>query len=131
MALLMWEVLREFLAYSLESMTRILWRSRRLMAVSILFLLAGVVVLSAATRKPCLRVCTGSWHIWKAGHMTKSEGQETCKLRATAEAEVPQNAAEESPAPLPSIYFSLAETVPPTNSIVDQIRHFRSPPTVG
>ena len=101
------------------------------MAISALVLLAGVVVLSAATRKPCLQVCTGAWHLTKAGHMTKSEGHDTCKLRVVAEAQTPLTAVEETLAPLPLIYLANEETIPPVNSIVVQIRHFRAPPTLG
>jgi hypothetical protein len=99
------------------------------MAVSILLLLAGVVVLSAATRRPCLHACTGAWHLSKSGHMTKSEGLETCKLRVAAEAQAPQTAVEESPAP--AIDLPHEEIISPANSIVVQIRHFRAPPTLG
>jgi len=106
-------------------------RSRRLMAVSILLLLAGVVVLSTATRKPCLHASTAPWHLWKAGHMTESEGQETCKLRVASEAHTPQASPEEAPAPLPSTYFPHEETIPPLLSLVVPIHHFRSPPTLG
>lgn len=113
-----------------ERMTRILLRSRRLMAVSILLLLAGVVVLSAATRKPYLHVRTGPWHAWKAGHMTQPEGQEACKLHITTEAQT-QAAAQDSIALTPSIYSPHEENIPPANSIVAQIRHFRPPPTLG
>ena len=127
----MLEILRGPLALFLKSMTRILLRSRRLMAVSILLLLAAVVVLSTATRRPCLQVSTGPWRLWKAGHMTKPQGQEACKLHVNAEAPALQGAPEESPASPPSIYFPHKETIPPTNSIVVQIRHFRSPPTLG
>ena len=101
------------------------------MAVSILLLLAGVVVLSAATRRPCLHVCTGPWHIWKAGHMTKPEGQETCKLRVTAEAQTPKLLRKSH---WPHPHRSISRTKKPflpLLSIVDQIRHFRSPPTLG
>jgi len=131
MALLMLEVLRGPLAFLIESMTRTLLRSRRLLAVSILLLLAGVFVLSAATRRPCLQVSTAPWYTWKAGHMTKSEGQGTCKLRLAAEAQTPQAAPEEPLAPAPTIYRPQVETIPPANSIVVQIRHFRSPPALG
>jgi hypothetical protein len=112
-------------------MTRILLRSRRLMAVSILLLLAGVVVLSAATRKPCLRVSTAPWRLWKAGHMTRSEGQEACKLRVSAQAQTPRTAPEESLAPLPLLGLPHEETIPPISSIIVPIRHFRSPPTLA
>src|SRR5208283_3671060 len=122
----MLEIFRAPLAHFIESMTRILLRSRRLMAVSILLLLAGVVALSTATRKPCLHACTAPWHLWKAGHMTPPEGQEACKLRVTSEAQTPQASPEESPAPAPTIYFPHEETVPPLLSLVAQVRHFRS-----
>jgi len=111
-------------------MTRIVLRSRRLLAAGILLLLAGVVVLSTATRKPCLQVCSGPWHIWKAGHMAKSEGQEAGKLRVSSEAQTPQVAPEESPPLPPSIYLPHEETLPPVSSIVVQIRHFRAPPSL-
>jgi hypothetical protein len=101
------------------------------MAASILLLLAGVVVLSTATRKPCLQVSTAPWHLWKAGYMTKSEGQNTCKERVTAEAQTLQATPQESPALPPSRYFQHAETIPPANSIIVQIRNFRSPPALG
>jgi hypothetical protein len=110
-------------------MTRILLRSRRVMAVSILVLLAGVVVLSAATRKPCLHACTGPWHVWKAGHMTKTEGLEVRGLRVTAEVLAPEVAPQDSP--LPTIYLPHEDRTPPANSIVIQIRNFRSPPFLG
>jgi hypothetical protein len=101
------------------------------MAVSVLLLLAGVVVLSTASRKPCLQTSTAPWHLWKAGHMSLSEGQEICKLRVFAAAQKPQFAADEALLPPPSIYLPLDESIPPDNSIVLQIRHFRAPPTLG
>jgi hypothetical protein len=101
------------------------------MAVSILLLLAGVVVLSTATRKPCLRACTAPWHLWKAGHMTQPEDQGACKLRVASEAPAPHASPEESLASPLSIYFPQQETIPPVVSIVAQVRHFRSPPTLG
>ncbi len=119
------------LAHFIEKMTRILLRSRRLMAVSVLLLLAGVVVLSTATRTPCLHACSAPWHLWKAGYMTQSEGQDACKLRVTSLAQAPQATPEEALAPPPSIYFPHEETIPPLLSLVVPIRHFRSPPTLG
>jgi hypothetical protein len=127
----MLEIFRAPLAHFIESMTRILVRSRRLMAVSILVLLAGVVVLSTATRKPCLHACTAPWHLWKAGHMTELEGQDACKLRVTSAAQAPQATSEEAPPPPPSIYFPHQETIPPPLFLVVPIRHFRSPPSLG
>jgi hypothetical protein len=62
--------------------------------------------------------------------MTEPQREDACKVRLTAEAQTPQTATEESLASPPSIYFSHEETTPPANSIVVQIRHFRSPPTL-
>ena len=101
------------------------------MAAGILLLVAGVVVLSAATRRPCLQVSTGPWRLWKAGRMTKPVSWETCKLRVTAEAQAPQAAPQEALAPPPLIYFPPHETIPPILSRVAQIRHFRPPPALG
>jgi len=112
-------------------MTRILLRSRRLMAVSVLLLLAGVVVLSTATRKPCLHASTAPWHLWKAGHMSLSEGQEMGRLRVNAEAQTLQAVPEEGMLPSPTIYLPLEESAAPAISVVVQIRHFRAPPTIG
>jgi len=112
-------------------MTRMLLRSRRLLAVSTLLLLAGVVVLSAATRRPCLQASTAPWHLFKAGHMTKSEGVEIRTLRLAAEAQTPPIAREDSPAPAPPARFPHEESIPPANSIVVQLRHFRAPPARG
>jgi hypothetical protein len=112
-------------------MTRILLRSRRLLAVSIVLLLAGVVVLSAATRKPCLKVSTASWHVWKAGYMTKSKGLEVCELRISAAVHRPQTAPEVALVPAPSIYLPHEETIPPAIPLIAQIRHFRAPPSLG
>jgi hypothetical protein len=101
------------------------------MAVSILLLLAGVVVLSAATRKPCLRVSTAPWHLCKSGRMTKPGGQEACKLRVAAEAHVLQAGPQESLVSLPRVDLPHEETLSPLNSILTRIRHFRSPPALG
>ena len=110
-------------------MTRTLLRSRRLMAVSVLLLLAGVVVLSAATRKPCFHACSAPWHVWKAGHMTGRESREISKLGVPARAGSLPAQPHELPAAPSAIDFPHEETIPPINSIVVQIRHFRSPPT--
>ncbi len=109
-------------------MTRTLLRSRRLLAVSILLLLAGVVVLSAATRRPCLHVSSASWHVWKSGYMAKSESFDASAFHLTAEALASPINLEVSPVALPPIYFSQEESAPPENTIVVQIRNFRSPP---
>src|SRR5690349_10831270 len=109
-------------------MTRMLLRSRRLLAVSTLLLLAGLVLLSAATRQPCLRVNSASWHVFKSGYMDKSEGPATCKLRVSVEAHAPRALPEDSPAPAPWIHCFPSESVPPANTVVVRLRHFRSPP---
>ena len=101
------------------------------MAVSILVLLAGVAVLSAATREPCLRACTGPWHVWKAGHMAKTEGLEVRGLRVMAEAQGPEAAPEDSPTLSPSLPVPDEEIAPLSRPIIFQIRNFRSPPIVG
>ena len=112
----------------LESMTRFLLRSRRLMAVSILIVLAGLVVLSAATRRPCLHACTGPWHVWKAGYMNEPEALELGRLRVTAEAHTPQTAPQESPTPAPTAYVPREEAIPPAIPLIAQTRHFRLHP---
>jgi hypothetical protein len=124
-------MLRAALDFLSEIMARILLHSRRIMAASVLLLLVGVVALSTATRRPGLQVSTGPWHTWKAGLMTKAEGQEACKLRVTAAALTLQAAPQESPAPAPSIYLPHEETIPPALPLIAQIRHFRAPPTLG
>jgi hypothetical protein len=101
------------------------------MAVSVLLLLAGVVVLSAATRKPCLRVSSASWHVWKSGHMSKPEGQELCKLRIAAQAHALLPAAPESPAPAPTLFIPHREATPRVIPLIAQIRHLRAPPLPG
>jgi len=118
-------------AFLLEGMTRILLRSRRLMAVSVLLLLAGVVALSAASRKPGLQASTAPWRVWKASHMAEAPCQVTGKLRVDAEAPAPQAPWQELLALPPSTYFPHEETMPPVLSLVAQIRHFRSPPALG
>ena len=130
MVLLMLAALRAPLTSLLESMTRILLRSRRLLSASILLLLAGVVVFSAATRRPCLRVCSGAWHLCKTGHMSKSDGAESRQLRMTAEARMPQTAPADSPAAPPSLYHPHQDAIPLAIALVVQIRHFRAPPMV-
>jgi hypothetical protein len=101
------------------------------MSVSILLLLAGVVVLSTATRRPCLRVSGGAWRIWKAGHMTTSERLEACKLRAEVDAQTPEVAAEEPVTLQAAAYLPQKEALPPMLSLVVPLRSFRSPPTLN
>ncbi len=63
--------------------------------------------------------------------MTKSEGQETFKLRTAAEAQTLQAASEEPPVLTPPIYFPRTETIPPGLSPFEHIHHFRAPPILG
>ncbi len=101
------------------------------MAVSILLLLAGVVVLSAATRKPCLRASTAGWHVWKSGYMSKPEGQEIRKLRIAADAHALPAMAPEPRVPAPTFFIPRREAIPPAVPLIAQVRHFRAPPTLG
>ena len=119
------------LASPFAGMTRILLRSHRLLAVSVLLLLGVVVWLSTATRRPCLLVRSGPWRLWKAGHMTKPEGQEVRNRRLTAEAKTPAVASEHGPPPFPPISIQLDETIPPATPIEVRVRHLRAPPCIG
>jgi hypothetical protein len=107
-----------------ESMKRIIGRYRGLFAVSLLFLLVGVIALSTASRQPCLRACSGPWHTYKAGHMTEPEQQE---VSATDAAESPQVVVAETKA-LPPRYVPHEETLPIALPLTVQKHHFRSPP---
>jgi hypothetical protein len=105
-------------------MKRIFAISGRAFAVSVLFLLAGVIALSIATRRPYLAVHTGSWHISKAGHMTEAETQECGVAQAAELAFEVQTATRPSPA----AYVSHEELLPNRLAVVVQKHHFRSPP---
>jgi hypothetical protein len=126
----MFAILKTPLASYLASMTRFFLRSRRLFAVSIFLLLAVVVSLSSATRRPCLRVCSGPWRVCKAGRMTKAETQEICNQRVAAEAQTLVAAPEVTLPPHPSSAVRLDEDVPPAIPIVAQTRRFRAPPSL-
>jgi hypothetical protein len=112
-------------------MTRFFLRSRRLLAVSIMFLLAVVVSLSTATRRPCLHECSGPWRIWKAGHMTRAEGQEIRSQRLSTQANTPQVAPQVAALPPPAIYRPREEALLPAFTVVSRIHHFRAPPDLG
>jgi hypothetical protein len=101
------------------------------MAASILLLLAGVVVLSTATRRPCLQVSSAPWHLWQSGRMTKPESVEICKLRVTAQAHALQAVAQELPAPPPTLCIPDEEAIPPAIPLIAQIRNFRAPPPLS
>jgi len=114
-----------------KRMKRILLHLPRLLTLGVLSLLAGVVILSAATREPCLRARTGPWHTWKSGHMVKPDGQEASKLRVAVEAHSSHARPIESPALVLSIPFPPEEAISPANSIILQVRHLRAPPALG
>ncbi|MGA2073524.1 MAG: hypothetical protein ABSH52_08455 [Terriglobia bacterium] len=105
-------------------MKRIFETSGRAFALSVLFLLAGVIALSTATRRPYLVACTGSWHISKAGHMTEAETHECGVAQAAELADEVQ--AETRPSPV--AYVSREELLPNTLALVVHKHHFRSPP---
>ena len=105
-------------------MKRIFAISGRTLAVSVLFLLAGVIALSNATRRPYLEVRTGSWHISKAGHMTEAETRE-CDVAQAAEL------ADEVEAETRSSTVTCVtreELLPNALALVVHKHHFRSPP---
>jgi hypothetical protein len=115
----------------LETMTRTLLRSRRTLAVTVLLLLASVAVLSTATRRPCLKVSSTSWHVWKSGYMTRSNAVEAAKLRISHFARAPRVA------PLESVLrFEPFRAVPqkpplPPNLHLVEALYFRPPPARG
>jgi hypothetical protein len=89
-----------------------------------MFLLAGVVVLSIATRRPCLQARSGPWHTYKAGHVTEPEQHE---ISVTNSAESAELAVAETKA-LPPRYLPHEETLPIALPLTVQEHHFRSPP---
>ena len=113
-----------------QNMARFLHRTRQILAASVLLLLAGVVVLSMATRRPCVQAQGASWHTIKAGRMLPPEGLEACKIPRTLAVYASPLIPRESPA-IPSIYAPHEELALPGLSIVFQIRNFRAPPLLG
>jgi hypothetical protein len=105
-------------------MKRIFEISGRAFAAGVLFLLAGVIALSVATRRPYLKACTGSWHISKAGHMTEGETRE-CGVAQAAEL---VNEIEAGTRSSPVTYVSREELLPNALALVVHKHHFRSPP---
>ena len=105
-------------------MNRIIALYRRVFAAGIVFLLVGVVALSTATRQPCLRACSGSWHTYKAGHMIESEQPESSVTKA---AESAAHVVAETEASPPS-YVPCEETLPIALTLTVHQHHFRSPP---
>lgn len=108
-------------------MARFLNRSRQVFAAGVITLLVGVVVLSAATRRPCLQVCSGSWHTSEAGRMITPDGHEMFEMPVVAAAHPPRVTPRE-PEPSTRNYFTREPAVPRRFLIVFQIRAFRSPP---
>lgn len=123
-------MLRAALDFPHENMARTMVHSRRIMAAGVLLLLAGVIALSTATRRPCLQVHSGTWHIYKVGHMNPSKGHETSKARPTNVAEsrpeIPPSAQTVS-----SFQVSREEAIPPALAIVVQRQRLRAPPTLS
>ena len=93
-------------------------------AASVLFLLVVVSALSIATRRPYLEARTGTWHIFKAGHMTEAETHESDVAPA---AELPDEV--EAATGLPHrTHVSREELLPNALALVVHKHHFRSPP---
>jgi hypothetical protein len=115
------------LGFVYENMARLLQRSRRLLATCALVLLAVVVVLSAATRRPCLRACSAPWHTFKAGHMAPPELPNLSNPQSKVVARLGGEISAEPPL---AVFTDLAhvDPVPPAQPIIDQIYRFRSPP---
>jgi hypothetical protein len=105
-------------------MKRIIALNRRIFSAGIMFLLVGVVALSSASRRPYLRVCSGLWHTYKAGHLTPSEQREKSVTKAAESADDVVAKTEASP---PS-YVPCEETLPVALTLTVQKHHFRSPP---
>jgi hypothetical protein len=120
----MLDIPRALLALFYESMKRIIARYSPVVVAGIMFLLVGVVALSAATRQPRLRACSGPWHTYKAGHMTQPERHE---ISVTKAAEPAQLVVAETKALGPR-YVPDEETLPIALPLTVQKHHFRSPP---
>jgi hypothetical protein len=105
-------------------MKRIIARYSPVFVAGIMFLLVGVVALSAATRKPYLRACSGSWHTYKAGHMTEPEPLEMPVANAAQSAEL---VVAETEVP-PTSYVPCEEMLPSGRALTVHKHHFRSPP---
>ena len=95
-------------------------------AAGILFLLVGVVALSAATRRPYLRPSSGSWHICKAGHFTESERHES-SVTQTAEGGDKVEAETNNSS---SSYGLCVELLPAPLALTVPNNYFRSPPSL-
>jgi hypothetical protein len=120
----MFDIPKGLLALFYESMKRIIARYSPVFVASIMFLLVGVVALSAATRQPRLRACSGPWHTYKAGHMTEPEPLEMPVANAAQSAQIVVAEAKASRLH----YVPDEETLPATLPLTVQKHHFRSPP---
>jgi len=118
------DILRALSELFYESMKRIIARYSPVFVASIMFLLVGLVALSAATRQPRLRACSGPWHTYKAGHLTEPERHEISVANA---AEPAQIVVAETEASRPR-YVPDEETLPIVLPLTVQKHHFRSPP---
>jgi len=107
-------------------MQRISAISGRAFAASVLFLLAGVIALSNATRRPYLGTCTGSWHISKAGHMTEAKTPESGVAPAAELVDEVEAETRSSPATC----ASREEFLPNALALLVHKHHFRSPPFI-
>ena len=95
-------------------------------AGGILFLLVGIVALSAATRRPYLRPGGGSWHLCKAGHFSESEGPKGLAIKADTLSDDPQPQTE---APL-SAYVPCEEVLAAALALTVHEPYFRPPPSL-
>jgi hypothetical protein len=118
------DILRALLELFYESMKQIIARYSPVFVASIMFLLVGVVALSAATRQPRLRACSGPWHTYKAGHMTEPEQHDICVTNSAESAEI---VVAETEASRPR-YVPDEEMLPIALPLTVQKHLFRSPP---
>jgi hypothetical protein len=105
-------------------MKRIIARYSPVFVAGIMFVLVGVVALSAATRQPRLQACSGPWHTYKAGHMTEPEPLEMPVANAAQSAQI---VVAEAKASRPR-YVPDEETLPIALPLTVQKHYFRSPP---
>jgi hypothetical protein len=113
-----------------ENMARMFMRSRQFLAGCIILLLVGVVVLSAATRRPCVQERSRPWHTIKAGRLAAPEVQRAWTSPPRAAARL--RTLLPTPSPLTVLgYVPRVETLFPRPSLVDPIDRFRSPPNAA
>jgi len=105
-------------------MKRIVALSGPALAASVVFLLAGVIALSVATRRPYFESHTGSWHVSKAGHMAEADTLETGVIQAAES--LMGAAAQTQISPVTCVFRE--ELLPDALALIVQKHHFRSPP---